>query len=103
MDDLISRKAVMKWLMHKDFSDGRATLFDMQEVATIPAAKPRKWIPVSERLPEYGESVLCYYEDGYYGVNHIIDSEDGEWFDDGVIAWMPLPAPYEEESDGCAD
>lgn len=60
------------------------------------------WIPCSERLPEYGESVLCYFgTDEDFGVNHIIDEEDGEWFDDGVTAWMPLPEPpYKENIDG---
>ena len=63
------------------------------------AEAEQRWIPVEERLPEYGESVLCYYEDDDYGVNHIIDDEDGEWFIDGVVAWQPLPKPYERSED----
>ncbi len=54
-----------------------------------------EWIPVSERLPEYGIAVLTVNSDDNYEVNHIIDDESGEWFYDGVIAWMPLPEePY---------
>jgi hypothetical protein len=71
-----------------------------------------KWIPVSERLPkaEYGESdsVLVCFENGtqdvlyfnggnwcyptgevYISVNH----KNG-WHNK-VVAWMPLPEPYE--------
>ena len=72
-----------------------------------------KWIPTSEKMPlaEYGESydVLCCLENGtmrvlwfnganwfypngdlYISVNH----ENG-WHNK-VIAWMPLPEPYEQ-------
>ena len=57
------------------------------------------WIPVTERLPEYGKAVLTVTQDETYEVNHVIDEECGEWFweDNGkVIAWQPLPEPYEE-------
>ena len=59
---------------------------------------PYEWIPVSERLPKYGQPVLTYnLKDDEYELNHIIDEEDGEWFTHGVSAWMPLPEPYKEE------
>lgn len=57
------------------------------------------WIPVSERLPEEGQV------DGYIPVDEKY-SPDGGYFDTNndwiegqpceVLAWMPLPAPYEE-------
>ena len=58
------------------------------------------WIPVSERLPEANQMVLatekdsvilCCYEfvDGY---GYCFYGSHGE-----VIAWMPLPKPYEVE------
>ena len=71
------------------------------ELKKLPSAQ--RWIPVSERLPE---------KDGYYLVS-------GRWVDGGekvvtdceyhvhdgfyfmfmdVIAWQPLPEPYQEES-----
>lgn len=63
--------------------------------------KKHQWIPCSERLPE---------ENGYYLITikfyHLHNEvtigcsfEDGEWFkvykDDKVLAWMPLPEPYQ--------
>lgn len=70
----------------------------------------REWIPCSERLPEQSDDYICtipldeeetfvkvltfhkgrFYED---------DDEWGATFYDDVIAWMPLPKPYREESE----
>ena len=46
-----------------------------------------KWIPVTERLPEYGEAVLTIAQDDVYEVNHIVDDVHGEWFweDNGKV------------------
>lgn len=73
--------------------------------------RKHRWIPVSERLPEEDDFVLVTVN-GIY--NHITFSDaielgelcsDGTWFIDGypdwnnpnVVAWMPLPEPYQEE------
>lgn len=58
------------------------------------------WIPVTERLPENGMAVLTYNRDEEFEINHIIDDEDGEWFYNGAVAWMPLPEPYKGVTDG---
>lgn len=64
---------------------------------------PTKWHFVKDELPkEEGEYLVCYqtiaggrnvfllkYEE-YYGDLHWIDDEC-ETFDEGVIAWQPLP------------
>lgn len=76
-------------------------------------SEERRWIPVTERLPESGKYVLMSFENftlpviGQYEVN---DEGDGAWYlgdnDEGdtccsvglfVNAWMPLPEPYREE------
>lgn len=63
----------------------------------------KRWIPVSERLPEEGLTVLTYdaQEDIEFG-----EYNDGKWYwllesgadywaeNKGVLAWMPLPEPY---------
>ena len=84
-----------------------------------PERKKEKWIPCSERLPEYGQPVLTW--DGTcYAVEKrilVIRDEDGEpiegdWWvsddydefesdyypnlrDGACIAWMSLPEPYQ--------
>lgn len=61
-----------------------------------------RWIPVTERLPDYPGRFMCYYEVNDYGENgHCIDwgmyDPDDGWYVSGVTHWMPLPEPPEEE------
>lgn len=74
----------------------------------------RKWIPVTERLPEHDftDVLVCMRdmhkgcEDDYYFVSAYIVR--GQWkqtlriaddlSDLKVIAWMPCPEPYREEN-----
>ena len=66
-----------------------------------------KWIPVSERLPKDGQSVLfCDIDEdimiGYHvkGRPETHFSQDGTYEDmKNVFAWMPLPEPYKAESE----
>ena len=53
------------------------------------------WISVTDRLPEYGTEVLTQLSDNDIVVNWVIDEEDEEWFEYGVVAWRPLPELYE--------
>jgi len=89
----------------------------------IPSAQPeQRWIPVSERLPEeYGEFLVTmtekakakdlgfdidetyirkmrYNSNGWQLPRHI-PSWINEAVKDEVLAWMPLPEPYQEEGE----
>ena len=66
-----------------------------------------KWVPVSERLPEARQWVLCQCRAGIMDV--LRRKYDGDWeqpyphvtyMNDFVIAWMPLPEQYKENEDG---
>ena len=86
------------------------------------AEQEPRWIPVSEKLPENGTYLVTLerfcggeprinmrsfakdlnkvdefdfpkHKCGWYNY----DSEYGYWEDTGVIAWMPLPEPYEPQ------
>lgn len=82
----VNAKRAMKWA------------FDAEE-----AEAKLRWIPVAERLPKNGESVLVYRSGG----NRISSTMridifpylgDGVFCLLGVTHWMPLPEPPEEES-----
>ena len=80
----------------------------------MPSVTPtQNWIPVSERLPEDGRPVLVYAwnvhhvvarydsfrtENGYKKCWVTADAWNGNTeIDNEVIAWMPLPEPYQAE------
>lgn len=84
---------------------------DDQIERLVEAAEERRWIPVTERLPEEWKPVLCYYEyfrygeyncmfraidRGYYG-DGVWGGEAGQGHRNKVLAWMPLPQPPKEE------
>lgn len=80
-----------------------------------------RWIPVTERLPEYNKHILLYLKDGegataqvvgclYHSDNKFLKHLSGEYkaFDgddfssnflnkEYVIAWRPLPEPLKED------
>ena len=80
------------------------------EAITV-AQERQRWIPVTERLPEDGDVVLCWYEyfrfGEYnrmyrtYGIGYYINGMWGGDVSNGrnikVLAWMPLPEPPEVE------
>lgn len=89
-------------------------LHDM--IAALPSAQPeQRWIPCSERFPEeddYKSCIECldgavwyFTENGTMGLGYYYKSTK-EWSTTGdlktdgkVIAWKPLPEPYERRQE----
>ena len=63
-------------------------------VAALREKEERRWIPVTERLPDIGIEVLVYSEDD--GI--CVDYCDGDSFVCYYVThWMPLPKPPKGE------
>lgn len=105
MDDSISRQAAIDWL--KNEWDGMVTSV-FRGIESLPSAQTEwKWIPCSERLPEYGKDVLCVTKLGVMYVASYEEriapcSNEKGWITSDfvryrpnyIVAWMPLPEPY---------
>lgn len=72
------------------------------QIARAETIQPQKWIPCSERLPEDNIHVLCQFTlsgmgECYlaHGVFHVVGGLVMNCNE--VIAWMPLPKPYEPQ------
>lgn len=103
---LINADALMKMAEKTLYADHPFIRFMQSQVDNAPTidATP-KWIPCEKELPELKTECLITYLS--WSGNPVIDIDsydyDGEdgWFShmDKVIAWMPLPDPYEVEED----
>lgn len=83
--------------------------FDEAKQIVIEALQQEpKWIPVTERLPEEGLTVLILAENGQIEFGQR-DENKWEWLAESiadywteaeeVIAWQPLPKRYEESDE----
>ena len=57
-----------------------------------------EWIPVSEKLPDHNEHVLCCTATKKGTRNVVIGYYMDRWccgMNSNVVAWMELPEPYE--------
>ena len=90
---------------HSMTTDFEGTLIDaINAIKSIPTIEPIKWMPCSERLPSeerlFGTYLISV---GKYTVVTIAEYKRGKWLllgrnddvTDDVIAWMPLPEPYD--------
>lgn len=75
------------------------------DVTTQCICELSRWIPVSEGLPEEDGFYLATCDGEICGkdepISVMAEFENGKWVDDEddyqcVLAWMPLPEPYEE-------
>lgn len=116
--DCISRADVLNHLANiakvKAKSDAQKSLMGrcLFMVESLPSVTPQepRWIPVSERLPDTDDEVLCWYEYYHWSQKKVLPEygigcyfkETSAWYgevavgrDVRVIAWMPLQ-PYRE-------
>lgn len=125
MADLIEREALLKDMGLTDAVKYRNKDAEQQyrsystwmlyEIADSIRDAPavNRWIPCSERMPDSKEDVLVWFEYFRYGEYDCLYQTYGignynkkyddwmvnheTWSQLRVIAWMPLPDPYEEK------
>jgi len=103
------------WLRYSEVCDRISNSIDDFK-ANLPSVTPQepRWIPVSERLPDTDNEVLCWYEYYHWSKEKVLPEygfgnyfkETKSWFGEvaigkgaRVIAWMPLPKPYEPKEE----
>ena len=102
MDDLIRRQAAIdevnrlaKFFWEKWHEYAPSTIAVTDALKEIPSAQ--QWIPCSERLPDQNGKYLVV---GRQKAINILKFDGGRWYGKwGVVAWMPLPSPYREETE----
>lgn len=69
-------------------------------------SKNNGWVPMKERIPKAGKDILVCDIDGdiYYTHRSIVGGKSFYWDVGGdqiknIVAWMPMPAPYQIESE----
>ena len=100
MSDLIDRDALKKAIGKVyacDWDDIEKYFHIAEAVNSLPSVKPEpKWIPCSERLPDWNEHrdemVLVCYGNGSIRFDTYMHDD---WVHGNPIAWMPLPEPVE--------
>ena len=59
--------------------------------------KERKWIPVSDRVPEDDRLVIVCTESGQVYTDYYFDDKPDFWRLAKIIAWQDLPRAYKKE------
>ena len=97
------------YVCHREVVDS----IDELPTYSFPDREKGEWLPCSERLPEEDKEVLIFTKDkeinkAYHTLKEWSDTQ-WEWFvfgtlgysltysDNEVLAWQPLPKPYETE------
>ena len=108
MAEFITKDQVIDWFRcygHMDKPIPYDVLVtDIQAMDSVDAAIAQQWIPVAERLPEYGERVLAT-DGGFVGELYV--NSRGQWkrynVNDhsllmalDILWWMPMPQPPKE-------
>lgn len=67
-----------------------ATMLSEREVTQ----RNKDWVPCSERLPEEERDVLVCFKHGDISIDNRVAGQWERYWDNDIIAWMPLPEPY---------
>lgn len=116
MNDLISRQDAINELYKINPSEDMLfvdAIVDMLE--NLPEKSEQKWIPVTEALPKNNRQVLVYAQSTHFALAKYDEMREADgkyrkqWvtFDawkpyytiENVIAWMPLPKPWENNNE----
>ena len=89
-----------------DQGEAENEIAELQSDLATARKREMRWIPVSERLPERGTSVLVI-QDKFRPAFTGMMLEDGDWIEDGEgfqidvpAYWMPLPPAPEQDERG---
>ena len=112
-EDVVSRKTIDQNIYDYAESNGLSYANLKNAILDAPSVTlEQKWIPVSERLPEESDDYLITNIAGDVEMAYFAHPKDyaiskGEWreiwYEDDVIAWMPLPQPYKKEQERIHD
>jgi len=94
------------WILHREFVQNMSDI-DRRVIIDLPSVQPERWIPCSERLPEHSERYLVSALDGICRRTTVAPyhPQSKSWSLTGrmtywkIIAWMPLPEPYNGEQE----
>ena len=99
-------KCIFKGLPYHDSTEGK--IIGIKEAIEIVKQEAEKynngWIPCSERLPKYGEVVMCSCTNSGITISCITHkgvkpSKSVRFGQHSVIAWQPLPSPYQPKGE----
>ena len=105
-DDCVSRQEVDQNIYDYAESNRLSYANLKNAILDVPPVTPTRWIPISKTtLPKENEAVLITYKFSgkrittkAYRQSNGWEFENGGWIpNELVVAWQPLPQPYEEK------